>query len=368
VSTPESDQPDAVAGPLSPESVRRGAEWLVSEGVDTDVVISCRVRLARNVAGMPFLSRATPDVRQRVLSRCRERIVAAGLAPRTMWVDVHTLPQIDRQLLVERHLMSKEHAKGATPEWPRGLCVSLPDERLAIMVNEEDHLRLQLIRSGLALSEAWRQLDGVDDALDEALGYAFHPRFGYLTACPTNVGCACRMSVMLHLPGLRLIGEIEKVRNAARDMALVVRGFYGEGSEATGDLFQLSNQTTLGKGEQRLLRDLEGEIIPAIVRAEREARRKLVQTRPKVLEDQVFRALGTLRYARLLPPEEALTLLSLVRLGLHTGLIQGIPDQRVSQLIVLSQPAHLQRLLGREMDQQARREARADLIRERLAV
>lgn len=351
--------------PASPwaGSVQRGADWLSSAGGESDVVISSRVRLARNLARMPFVNRCTPEVRGEVLRRCRQQIIQCAVAKQILWADVHQLPAIDRQLLVERHLMSKEHGKG---DQPRGLAVSYPDERLSIMVNEEDHLRIQVMLSGLALEEAWRLADSADDRLEAGLDFAFTPRFGYLTACPTNVGLGLRMSVMLHLPGLKLTGEVEKVRRAAKDMSLTVRGFYGEGTEAVGDLYQVSNQTTLGKSESQTHHEIAQQIIPRVVEYEREARQRLVERRRRTIEDAVFRALGALRQARLLPPEEALTLLSLVRLGVLVGLVPGVSEQVVTQLVILTQPSHLQRLLGQEMDQQRRREARADLVRERL--
>ncbi len=357
-------------GPLSPDAVQRGAHWLSGDGADSDVVISSRVRLARNLAGFPFLNRATPEQRAAILTHCRDHLMHAGLAREILWVDVHKLPQVDRTLLVERHLVSKEHARGGSgpgADWPRGLAVSIPDERLSIMINEEDHLRLQVIRSGLALSEAWSQLDAADDLAEAGLDFAFSPRFGYLTACPTNVGCALRMSVMLHLPGLKLTGEIDKLRRATKELCLAVRGYYGEGTDAAGDLFQVSNQTTLGKTEEAIRHEFEKSILPQVLEYERASRRMLLEKRRRATEDQIYRALGAMKSARLLAPEEAMTQLSLVRLGVLMGLIRGISDQTITQLLLLTQPAHLQRLLAKDLDQQRRREARADLVRERLA-
>lgn len=403
--------------------VRRGAEWLSGQGAEADVVVSSRVRLARNLAGFPFLCRADRTQRQRILEIARERLMllaapkgekerASGEASgkvcqRMLWVDVHKAPSLDRTLMVERHLISKEHARGPTPfnpsaataagtggsssgssggqggsAEPRGVAISLPDESLSVMVNEEDHLRLQVLKSGLELSSAYTLVSRVDDALEGAcegreraggetpatLEYAYSGRFGYLTACPTNVGTGIRVSVMLHLPGLKLVGEMDKVRRATRDMSLAVRGYYGEGSEAAGEFFQISNQTTLGKAETSIVNELEKEILPQIVQYERAARRMLLERRRRLLEDKVFRALGTLRHARLMTPEEAIMLLSDVRLGVLTGLIRDVTEQQVNQLILLTQPAHLQRALGRDMDQGERREARADMVREALSI
>jgi protein arginine kinase len=288
-----------------------------------------------------------------------------------IWVDLHEAPVLDRSMLVERHLISKQHSKGkpgsgAAGEDPRAVAISIPEERLSIMINEEDHLRIQGIRSGLALSAAWRDVDQVDDKLEAGLDYAFSPRFGYLTACPTNVGTGLRMSVMLHLPGLRLTGDIDKVKRAADGMNLAVRGFYGEGSDAVGDLYQLSNQTTLGRTEATILHDLENQIIPRVVEYERESRRDLVSKRRTVLEDQVWRAWGLLTSARLLTTEEAMQALSLVRLGSLLGILQQADQKLVNQLMLLVQPAHLQRVVGKELDQEQRRLARAMLVRGRL--
>jgi protein arginine kinase len=384
---------------FTPAVIRRGVDWLRGAGADADVVISSRVRLARNLSGFPFVCRCPHEQRQRILDRVRERIAAARLAERMLWVDVHACPPGDRMLLLERHLISKELASpkapnsgtqpgtvatdpAVDPEGPRAVAISLPDEQLSIMVNEEDHLRIQVLASGLNLTELLARIERVDDRLEGApipgapaaagtpdpdgLEWSYSQRFGYLTACPTNVGTAMRVSVMLHLPGLKLASEMEKVKRATRDMHLAVRGYYGEHSEATGEFYQISNQTTLGKPERLILDELEREIVPRIIDYERAARRMLVEKRRRFLEDQVFRALGALRSARLLNPEEALTLLSLVRLGILTGLVHDVAEQTVNQLLLLTQPAHLQRLLGQDLDQNARREARADLVRKQL--
>ena len=367
---------DAPKSATNVPALEVGAEWLRGEGELSDVLLSSRVRLARNLAGRLFATKATRRDRQETLDVCREWLMRAELASKMIWVDLHGSSPLDRALLVERHLISKNHSKGqgTNPnEDPRGVAISVPDERLSIMINEEDHLRIQAIRSGLSLSQAWADIDSVDDKIESKLDYAFSPRFGYLTACPTNVGTGVRMSAMLHLPALRLTGELEKVKRAAQDMSLAVRGFYGEGSEAVGDLFQISNQTTLGKSEQQILQDLEGDILPKVVEYERLARRELLAKRRVGLEDQVWRAWGALSNARLMNTDEAMQALSLVRLGATMGLLRGAsgtqdsPDPRtINQLMLLVQPAHLQRAVGRELDQEQRRVARASLLRSRL--
>src|SRR3954452_8536194 len=274
-------------------------EWLRGSGPMSEIVISSRIRLARNVAGYNFLSRCTRHQRNALEQKVRQTILESGIAPQTLYVDLEQAPEIDRLLLVERHLISKPHA---TAEGARGVAVG-QNETVAIMVNEEDHLRIQVLRSGLQLEEAWDQINQLDDALEAKLDWAFHPRFGYLTACPTNVGTGIRVSVMLHLPALKITGEIEKVFRAAKEMRLAVRGLYGEGTEATGDFYQISNQTTLGKNEDDLISDFKHTVIPKIIDYEHHARRLLLNERTMLLDDKVFRALGLLRAARLLGSE-----------------------------------------------------------------
>jgi protein arginine kinase len=439
---------DEFASVFPPATIRRGVEWLRGTGPESDVVISSRVRLARNLRAYPFVRRASARQRLEVMAAVRARLAderlragAGGGAwgggeaggERLAWLDIHRCSPLQRTLLVERHLISKEHARqggsaaakapgaspapapaGAAPAVapgesregggggvggegaggaggaeggdggdPRGVAISMPDERLSLMINEEDHVRLQVLRSGMDVAAAFEQADRVDDLLEGAaddggggggggggapgIEYAFSARLGYLTACPTNVGTGIRVSVMLHLPALRLAGELDKVKRATRDLSLAVRGFYGEGSEAAGDFYQVSNQTTLGRSERAILDAFEHRIIPAVIEYERAARRALLARRRTVIEDQVMRALGVLRHARLLTPEEALAMLSQVRLGIYTGLVADVPPQTVNQLILLTQPAHLQQVLGRPMDQNARREARAELVRTQLS-
>ncbi len=328
----------------------------------SEIVISSRIRLARNVAGFPFLSRCSRSERQTLETRVRDTILNSQISAKTLYVDLDQAPEVDRQLLVERHLISKPHAQS---EGARGVAVS-EDETVSIMVNEEDHLRIQVLRSGLQLEEAWEQINKADDVLEKKLDWAFHPRFGYLTACPTNVGTGIRVSVMLHLPALKLTGEIEKVFRAAKDMRLAVRGLYGEGTEATGDFYQISNQTTLGKSEDEIISDFKHMVIPKIIDYEHHARRSLLNDRTVALDDKVCRALGILRSARLLASEEVLFLLSHLRMGIHLGRVKDVDIRTVNELFLLTQPAHLQRIQGRKLEGDLRRAARADFIRQRL--
>src|SRR2546421_1035624 len=342
----------------------RAGEWLRGSGPMSEVVISSRIRLARNVAGYPFLCKCSRAQRTTLEHKIRDTILGSNISPQTLYVDLDQAPEMDRQLLVERHLISKPHAAA---EGARGVAIG-ENETISIMINEEDHLRIQVLRSGLQLEEAWEQINQLDDALEAKLDYCFHPRFGYLTACPTNVGTGIRVSVMLHLPALKLTGEIEKVFRAAKDMRLAVRGLYGEGTEATGDFYQISNQTTLGKGEDEIISDFKHVVIPKIIEYEQHARKTLRDDRTTHLDDKVGRAMGVLRSARLIASEETLLLLSHLRMGLHLGRVKDVDIRTLNELFLLTQPAHLQKIQGRKLEGDLRRAARADYIRSRLGV
>jgi protein arginine kinase len=330
----------------------------------SEIVNSSRIRLARNISGYPFLTRCSAQQRRTLEGKTRGAVLGAGISAQTLYVDLADATETDRQLLVERHLISKHHAAA---DGARGLAVG-EDETVAIMVNEEDHLRLQVLRSGLQFEEAWEQINEIDNKLESTLDFAFHPRFGYLTACPTNVGTGIRVSVMVHLPALKLTGEIEKVFRAAKDMRLAVRGLYGEGTEATGDFYQISNQTTLGKSEEDIIADFKHTVIPRIIDYEHHARRTLLNERTAALDDKVFRALGLLRSARLMASEETLFLLSHLRMGIHMGRVKDVDVRTVNELFLLTQPAHLQKLIGKKIDGDIRRAARAEFIRQRLGM
>src|SRR3954452_24905931 len=341
----------------------RAGEWLRGSGPMSEVVISSRIRLARHVAGPPSLPRPPRHQRQALEQKVRETVLGARISNETLYVDLDAAPELDRQLLVERHLISKPHAAA---EGARGVAVG-ESETVSIMVNEEDHLRMQVLRSGLQLEEAWDQINRIDDALESKLDWAFHPRFGFLTACPTNVGTGIRVSVMLHLPALKLTGEIEKVFRAAKELKLAVRGLYGEGTEATGDFYQISNQTTLGKSEEEIISDFRHIVIPRIIDFEHHARRTLLNDHTVALDDKVGRALGLLRSARLMATEETLFLLSHLRMGVNLGRVKDVDIPTINELFLLTQPAHLQKISGRKLEGDVRRAARADYIRGRLS-
>ncbi len=341
---------------------KRPTEWLRGSGDISDVVISSRVRLARNLAGMPFLARCSDEQTAEIECRLRDCILRAGFADETHYVDIAGSEEIDRGLLVERHLISRQHANSLHK---RGVAFS-QRETLAIMVNEEDHLRLQVLRSGLALDQAVEEAIAADNRLEESLSFAFHRKYGYLTACPTNVGTGLRISVMLHLPALKMTGEIEKVFRAAHDMRLAIRGLYGEGTEATGDFFQISNQTTLGKAEDQIISEFCVDTLPHIIDYERKARDVLLTKRAIAIDDRVDRSLAVLKAAKLISSDETMYLLSLIRMGVTLGRCSQLDMATVNELFLMTQPAHLQKMLGREMEPLERAETRATYIRQRI--
>jgi len=343
--------------------VRNDGEWLRGDGPMHEIVISTRIRLARNIAGFHFLSRADSEMRAEIAETVQAAVRKAGLLNDFTHVDVDQLEELERNLLVERQLVSRQHAEGIGAR----KVVFDENEASAVMINEEDHVRIQVMRSGLQLEQAWEQINAVDDALEARLEYAFHPQYGYLTACPTNLGTGIRVSVMLHLPALRLTNELERVGRAAKDLKLAVRGLFGEGTEAMGDFFQISNQITLGCEETAIIRAFHDGVIPEIVEYEKSARAALLDKRLYALDDKLFRAYGALQNARLMSTSEAMQYLSHVRMGLHIGRLKTVDLQTVNQLFIQTQPAHLQALEGQRLNGEQRSIARANLIRDRLS-
>ena len=317
-----------------------GVGWLDASGPMSSLVLSTRVRLARNLADHVFLTRNSEAEREAILEQVQAAARDTVLLRRAVAFRLDTLDRTDRQLLHERHLVSKELA-GLDPDGRvrAGGCLLVQD-RIGAMLNEEDHLRLQGLHSGFALEGAYAEVDRLDAELGQRLPFAFHPEFGYLTSCPTNVGTGLRASVLIHLPGLVLTKEIFKVLQGLAQVGLTHRGLYGEGSEIVGNFFQLSNQTTLGKSEAELLDHL-GKMVRQVIDYEEQAREVLLRDAQTVIEDKVWRAYGLLRYARSLSFEEAMNLLSTVRLGAAMGLIPGVGMYTLNKLLVYAQPAHL---------------------------
>jgi len=338
------------------------SQWFDGSGPCAEIVISSRIRLARNLTGYEFLTCLGRDRQAELLQRLKETILSLDLGEKVFFVDVSESSPLEQDLLVERHLISRRHAGG---KGPRGAVIA-PSESFTAMINEEDHLRLQVFKTGLQLKECWRQIDEIDSAIEKKVEYAFDPDYGYLTACPTNLGTGIRVSVMLHLPALKMTGQIDKFFNAARDTDLMVRGLFGEGTDAVGDFFQLSNQITLGVSEEQIVEEFSECIVPRITQFEEMARRTLLTHQPDALDDKIQRALGVLRSARLISSQEALFLLSHVRMGINLGRISGISIDAVNELFMLTQPAHLQLNSGRKLDPDRRDAMRAEIIRSRL--
>ncbi|NOT08191.1 MAG: protein arginine kinase [Gemmatimonadales bacterium] len=317
-----------------------GMAWLEASGVGSHLVVSTRVRLARNLKQHRFATRNDAAEREAIYGEVDAAAAEAAGLRRAVRFRVDHLELADRRLLHERHLLSRELA---APE-PEGRVRQggglLVQESASIMVNEEDHLRLQAIRSGFALEGAWKAVSTLDVELGQRLAFAFHPEFGYLTSCPTNVGTGLRASVLVHLPGLVLTKEINKILQALTQVGLTFRGLYGEGSEVVGNLFQLSNQTTLGKSEPELLDHL-GKLVRLVIENEERARQLLLRDATSIIEDKVWRAYALLRYARTLSLDETMNLLSGVRLGVGLGLIPNVGMYALNKLLVFAQPAHL---------------------------
>lgn len=330
--------------------------------VVSEVVISSRVRLARNIAGYEFLPCLSTERQQQIQERLKGVLMDIDLGRKVCFIDIDHASDVERSLLAERHLISRRHSKG---KGPRSVILA-EDESFTAMINEEDHLRMQVYAAGLQLHNCWERINRIDDQIEEKVDYAFDSRFGYLTACPTNLGTGIRVSVMLHLPALKMTSQIEKFINAARDNNLAIRGLFGEGTDAVGDFFQLSNQVTLGLSEQQIVDNFSDVVVPKIIAYEAEARKALLEKKPNALDDKIQRALGVLRSACLISSQEALFLLSNVRLGVNIGRITDIKIATVNELFMLTQPAHLQIKAGKILDADQRDTLRAEIIRTKL--
>jgi len=341
--------------------LNQGGEWLRGSGPDAEIVISSRVRLARNVSDIPFPAKADDKEKAALLNHIEKVIDNSKFLTEALFLRLNQLDDLDRQFLVERHLISREHAQGEV-----GSAVIIGKrELLNIMVNEEDHLRLQVLHSGFQLQESWSLINELDNDLEKKLDFAFSPHLGYLTSCPTNVGTGLRASVMLHLPALVITKQINQVLQAILKLGLAVRGLYGEGTEASGNLFQISNQVTLGKSEEDIISSLE-KVIKQIIGHERNARKLLIKNNVKQVEDRVGRAYGVLKNARVISSKEAIELLSTLRMGVDLGILPQVNRQTINELFLLTQPAHLQKSAGEKLSPDNRDIKRSNLIREKL--
>ncbi|WP_435015453.1 protein arginine kinase [Tundrisphaera sp. TA3] len=338
---------------------RTSGEWLRGTGPESDIVMCSRIRLARNLNDFPFINRANRMERAEIESIVKGSLGQVGADLR--FFDVNAMSKLDALFLNERQLISRELVNA---DGPRGVAIA-PHENVSIMVNEEDHLRIQVMMSGLSLHEVWDRINQVDDQLEEKLSYSFSAQLGYLTACPTNVGTGIRVGVMLHLPALVETKQIDKVFRALQKINLAVRGLYGEGTQAFGDFYQISNQQTLGKSELELIRNLT-EVVPQIIDYERKARQQLVSERRQHLHDKVSRAYGVLKTAHTISSEETMLLLSKIRMGINLGLIDDLEIATVNELFIHTQPAHLQKIQGSPLEVDERNVARASYLRSRL--
>lgn len=339
------------------------SKWYIDAGPDSDVVVSSRVRLARNFSAYPFPQRSTQEEREKIISESCHALFDDNpvLKESLDLVRFKDILPVDRQVLVEKHLVSKELAECDSEV---GALIS-KDEQISIMINEEDHLRIQCLASGMQLEKVFELCNFLDDAISEKIDYAYSDTIGYLTSCPTNVGTAIRVSLMLHLPALTMTGYIRPVLESCGKLGLAVRGLYGENTEAYGNMYQLSNQVTLGKSEKDIVMSIK-TIGYQIIEQERLLRLEILRSNPKKLEDRIMRSYGILRFARILTSEEALKRLSDLRLGINLGLIRKLSETDVNEMVLKIQPGNLQKYAGKTLNPEERDSKRAEYVRNRI--
>lgn len=341
--------------------LKQTCEWLRGAGPNSDIVMSSRIRLARNLDTVPFSHWANKRQEKETLDALETALMGADPLKTGQFIRLAQVDDVDKQFLLERHLISRELI--VHPEY-KGVAVG-DREIVSIMVNEEDHLRIQVLQSGFALQECWRIASKVDDALHKRAKFAYSPEWGYLTACPTNTGTGLRASVMLHLPSLVMTKQIGRVLQAITKLGMTARGLYGEGTEAEGNFFQISNQITLGASEEDIVDNME-RIIRQVIGHEENSRRTLMKQNRELLQDKIWRASGTLRSAYIISTKEMMGLLSMVRLGVDMGILTDLDRRAVNELFILTQPAHLQKIEGKPLNSSQRDVKRAALIRRRL--
>ncbi|HET7628958.1 MAG TPA: protein arginine kinase [Bacillales bacterium] len=337
--------------------------WMSAKGPDADIVLSSRIRLARNLHSYPFPIYASSETSLHVYNELKEKVNGKSYSDLGKFdmVTISELNPIEKRALVEKHMISPYLAEDSV----HGALLINESESVGIMINEEDHLRIQCLFPGFQLNEALTLANGIDDWLEQKLDYAFDEKRGYLTSCPTNVGTGMRASVMMHLPALVMTQQMNRIAPAINQLGLVVRGIYGEGSEALGNVFQISNQITLGKSEQDIVEDLRG-VAMQLIQQERSARKSLLDSLKIRMEDRVWRSYGTLAHSRVIQSKEAATCLSDLRLGIDMGLIEGVSREILNELMILTQPGFLQQYAGKTLSSEERDVLRATLIRKRL--
>lgn len=338
------------------------SRWLTEHGPQQEIVLSSRIRLARNISTLPFPQVAKSQQLAQVatqVEKAAEKI--EGKWGRLEYHPLAKLGELEQKLLVAKHLVSPQLAQESEN---RAVLLS-PKEEIAIMVNEEDHLRLQVLLPGLDLEGAWELASQLDDAFEESLDFAFSQEYGYLTACPTNVGTGIRASVMVHLPAITMVNQIKQLIHGVTQVGLAVRGLYGEGTEVAGNIYQLSNQVTLGRTETEIIENIRS-VTGQIIEQEEQARKVLLGNAKAQIEDRVYRAYGILTQARILTTQEAMGLLSDLRLGVGLGLLNQVTSSQLNQLIVLAQPLAVQGIMKQEYGPEERDYYRAALLREKL--
>ena len=338
------------------------AEASHRKGPHDRIVMSSRVRLARNVRGLAFPGWAKKPERVKALEAIRPAIESLPQLEDRFSESMDNFTPLDKQILVERHLISREHAAKSAGS---GLVLNR-EETISVMINEEDHLRMQAFRPGLQIKQVWQAIDQMDTLLEKKLDYAFSPDYGYLTACPTNLGTGIRVSAMLHLPGLVLAEQINQIIQAVSKLNLAVRGLYGEGTEALGNVFQVSNQMTLGETEGDIVERLS-KVLFQIIEHEENARASLLEKKPKTVYNHIGRAYGILSNAHSISSKETMNLLSLMRLGVDLEMFPDASRGLVDELFIITQPAHLQRSHTDKLNADERDLLRADMLRQRLA-
>jgi len=337
--------------------------WYINNGPESDVVISSRVRIARNLIGYPFPYKMDPSQGLDVLKRVSEAVLKSNISKELIYIDTRKLNAVERQSLVEKHLISPDLVSSTNEH---GVIVN-KDENISIMINEEDHLRIQCMFAGMQIEDAWKACDRIDSLLEKKVDFAFNNDLGYLTCCPTNIGTGIRASVMLHLPALVMTGYIRGILEGCSKIGVAVRGIYGENSEAAGNMFQISNQVTLGQTEEEIVASIKN-ISLQVIEQERTLRGELYKQNPFRLEDKVFRSLGVFSNARIISSEESLKLLSDVRLGIDMGIIKNIKIEVLNEIMLFLQPANLQRLSDKPLSPEERDIQRAELIRSKLRI
>jgi len=339
-------------------------KWIHEEGPLGDVVLSSRIRLARNLADVPFPSRMDENMAEAVIQRVRASVLgdASPVKEEYQFLAMKDFSPKDRQIIVEKHLASPDLME--RPE--RAALLVDSSEQISIMINEEDHIRMQCICPGYQLEKAWESLNKIDDIIEAQLPYSYDEKLGYLTCCPTNVGTGMRASIMMHLPGLVITGNMNSILQAISKIGLTVRGLYGEGSEAMGNIYQISNQVTLGVSEEEIVSNLKA-IGQQIIEKERMARKALIENGGVRFEDNVLRAFGILKHARILDIKEFMNLISQVRIGVDMGLITGLKAKDITEIMILGQPAHLTKYAEGELPSKDLDIMRAKMVREKLS-